>query len=103
MEVLNMIEQKPRKVLKIDKKLPQIIIPPKTRAMFINWWNSDIRFETTIPHSFESGYVIITYNYLERQEELLKTKNNEIKEIAKHYHCTYRQAETMFKNMLLCF
>lgn len=98
-----MIEQKPRKVLKIDKKLPQIIIPPKTRAMFINWWNSDIRFETTIPHSFESGYVIITYNYLERQEELLKTKNNEIKEIAKHYHCTYRQAETMFKNMLLCF
>lgn len=71
--------------------------------MFINWWNSDIRFETTIPHSFESGYVILTYNYLDRQEELLKTKNNEIKEIAHHYHCTYRNAEEMFKNMLFCF
>lgn len=98
-----MVVQKPRKELKIDKTLPQILIPPKTRAMFINWWNSDIRFEKSIPHSFESGYMILTYNYEDRQEELLKTKTAEIKEIAHHYHCTYRQAETMFKNMLYCF
>lgn len=98
-----MITQQPRKSLKIDKKLPQIVIPPKTRAMFINWWNTDIRFEKTIPHSFESGYIILDYNYLDRQDELLKTKTTEIKEIAKQYHCTYRQAENMFKDMLFCF
>ena len=98
-----MIEQKPRKVLKIDKHLPQILVPPKARAMFINWWNSDIRFEHTIPHPFEKGYIVLNYNYLDRQDELLKTKTSEIKEIAHNYHCTYRQAETLFKNMLKCF
>ena len=57
-----MIEQKSRKVLKIDKHLPQILIPPKTRAMFINWWNSDIRFEKSLPHPCEKGYIKLTYN-----------------------------------------
>lgn len=98
-----MVVQKQRKQLKIDKHLPQIVIPPKARAMFINWWNSDIRFEHTIPHPFEKGYIVLNYNYLDRQDELLKTKTAEIKEIAHHYHCTYRNAETMFKNMLYCF
>lgn len=98
-----MIEQKSRKVLKIDKHLPQILIPPKTRAMFINWWNSDIRFEKSLPHPFEKGYIKLTYNYLDREDELVKTKTSEIKEIAHNYHCTYRQAETLFKNMLKCF
>lgn len=92
-----------RKVLKIDKHLPQILVPPKARAMFINWWNSDIRFEHTIPHPFEKGYIILNYNYEDRQNELLKTKTKEIKEIAHYYQCTYRQAETVFKNMLMCF
>ena len=63
-----------RKVLKIDKHLPQILIPPKTRAMFINWWNSDIRFEKSIPHPFEKGYIKLTYNYLDRETELVKIK-----------------------------
>lgn len=98
-----MIKQRQRKVLKIDKHLPHIVIPPKTRAMFINWWNSDIRFEQSIPHVFESGYIILDFNYLDRQDELMKSKNNDIKEIAKYYQCTYRQAEAMFKNMLKCF
>lgn len=98
-----MIEQKPRKQLKLDRHLPQIVIPPKTRTMFINWWNSDIRFETSIPHIFESGYVILEYNYLDIQDELLKSKSGEIKSIAKHYKCTYRNAETMFKTMLKCY
>lgn len=98
-----MISQVPRQKLKIDKHLPQIVIPPKTRTMFINWWNSDIRFEKSIPRVFEKGYIILEYNYVERQEELLKSNSSEIKHIAKFYHCTYREAETMFKNLLACF
>lgn len=98
-----MVVQQQRKQLKIDKRLPQILIPPKTRVMFMNWWNKDIRFEKSIPHSFEKGYMVMDYNYLDIQDELLKTKTSEIKEIAHHYHCTYRNAEEMFKNMLFCF
>ena len=33
------------KILKIDKRLPQIIVPDNKLPMFIDWWNSDIRFE----------------------------------------------------------
>ena len=27
--------------------------------MFQDWWNTDIRFEKSIPHSFNAGYLII--------------------------------------------
>ena len=98
-----MVEQKPRKKLKIDKHLPQILVPPRTRAMFMEWWNTDIRFEHSVPKTFESGYLMLDYNYEDRQDELLQEHKVDIKCIAKHYHCTYREAETMFKNMLHCF
>ena len=98
-----MVEQKERKRLKIDKHLPQILLPPKARKMFMEWWNSDIRFEQTIPHSFESGYVILNYDYEDRVEELLIEHKADVREIAKHYHITYREAETLFRNMTHCF
>ena len=98
-----MIERQKRKELKIDKYLPQILLPPKARKMFMEWWNRDIRFEQTIPHSFESGYFILNYDYEDRVEELLKEHTADVKEIAKHYHTTYREAETLFRNMTHCF
>lgn len=98
-----MVVKEKRKKLKIDKNLPQILLPAKTRAMFINWWNSDIRKEQTIPKVFESGYVIINYNYLDRQQELLDTHTTCTKMVAKHFKTTYRQAEYMIKDLIHCF
>ena len=98
-----MVQQQERKKLKIDKHLPQILLPPKARKMFMEWWNSDIRFEQTIPHSFESGYVILNYDYEDRVEELLIEHKDDVREIAKYYHITYREAETLFRNMTHCF
>lgn len=92
-----------RKELKIDKHLPQILLPAKTRAMFINWWNTDIRKEQTLPKVFESGYLILNYNYLERQQEILDTNKDCIKMTARYFNTTYRQAENMIKDLINCF
>lgn len=94
------ITQRPRPQLKIDKHLPQVVVPEKARNMFKEWWNTDIRFEKTIPHSFESGYIILEYNYMKDIDYILKQNNNSIKEIAKTYKTTFRNAEDMFKNLL---
>lgn len=91
-----MVVKKQRPVLKIDKHLPQIIVPQKPQKMFIDWWNSDIRFEKTIPHSFDAGYIIIDFNYKGKTEKYLKIYGSEyIKQIAKAYGTTYRNAENM--------
>lgn len=37
----------------INKRLPRIKLPANKIKMFADWWNSDIRFEDTVPHSFE--------------------------------------------------
>lgn len=98
-----MVVKENRKMLKIDKHLPQIVLPAKTRAMFINWWNTDIRFEQTLPKVFDSGYVLMEYNYLDREQEILEKHKDSIKYVAKHFHTTYRQAEYMIKDLIFCF
>ena len=50
------------KMLKIDKRFPHIIVPENKINMFLDWWNTDIRYEHTIPHSFEEGYMTIKNN-----------------------------------------
>lgn len=99
----NMVVKEKLPKLNIDKHLPQIILPAKTRAMFLNWWNTDIRFEQSIPKIFNSGYMILNYNYMEREQEILDNSKNNIKMIARHYKSTYRQAENMIKDLIYCF
>ena len=88
-----------QKKLKIDNHLPQIIIPANKIDMFVQWWNSDIRFEKTIPHSFESGYLKIERlnNPFSPDDEKLKAL---IKSTAKNFHMTYRQVESELKAFL---
>lgn len=84
------------KTLKIDKHLPQIILPYKKNKMFIDWWNSDIRFEKTVPHSFDEGYLIVETSD-SSIDELLNNFKGLIKEMAKTFKTTYRNIENQFK------
>ena len=54
-----MVNSAERKKLKIDKQLPKIILPANKLKIFADWWNEDIRFESTIPRTFEEGYLFI--------------------------------------------
>ena len=86
------------KILKIDKTLPQIIVPANKVKMFIDWWNSDIRFEQFIPHTFNKGYMVIE-NIADRFEPLDNYKDL-IKSSAKMLNTTYRAIENQFKDFL---
>ena len=86
------------KILKIDKTLPQIIVPTNKIKMFIDWWNSDIRFEQSIPHTFDKGYMIIE-NIIDRFEPL-DTYKDLIKASAKMLNTTYRAIENQFKDFI---
>lgn len=84
--------------LKIDKHLPQIIVPNNKVQMFIDWWNTDIRFEKSIPHSFNEGYMIIK----NLQSDFIDISNytHIIKSEAKKYHQTYRNIENDIKQFI---
>lgn len=84
------------KTLKIDKHLPQIILPYKKNKMFIDWWNSDIRFEKNVPHSFNEGYLIVETTDAS-VDELLDNYKNLIKDMAKNFKTTYRNIENQFR------
>ena len=93
-------QSKKGKILKIDKRLPQIIVPADKIQMFIDWWNSDIRFEKSIPHTFNEGYMIIDNISIRGGFRDLSTYNDLIKTIAKTFHTTYRDIENQFKDFL---
>ena len=85
-----------QKTLKINKRLPQIHIEQKQIELFIKWWNEDIRFQKTIPHSFEEGYIVIDYDNVTDI-----TKYNEfIKLTAKMFKTTYRNIENQLIDFL---
>lgn len=85
-----------RKKLKINKRLPKIILPANKLEMFANWWNEDIRFEKTIPHSFEEGYL-----FIENEHGLTADKFSPlIKFTAKAYHTSYRNIENQLIEFL---
>ena len=88
------------KILKIDKRLPQIIVPADKIQMFIDWWNSDIRFEKSIPHTFNEGYMIIDNIHIQGGFSDLNIYNNLIKTIAQTFHTTFRNIENQFKDFL---
>lgn len=93
------LPKKPKKVLKMDKHLPQIIVPANKIKMFIDWWNSDIRFESTIPKAFNSGYIIIETNAEDLKYSEDKYKDI-IKRVAKTLHLSYRTVENEFISFL---
>ena len=82
--------------LKINKRLPQIHIEQKQIDLFIEWWNKDIRFQQTIPHSFEEGYLKCDLNL---NIDINKFKDL-IKQSAKEYKTTYRVMENTFKDFI---
>lgn len=94
-----MLENKSRKILKIDKTLPTIKLPGNKLQMFIDWWNEDIRFEKSIPHSFNEGYLVISG--LNNNISLSSKETKEtISIIAKSMKTTYRYVENKFIEFL---
>lgn len=81
---------------KINKRLPQILLPTNKIKMFADWWNSDIRFESTVPHSFEEGY--FTVNSLPSIS--MEKFKPYIKDLARDHHTTYRDIENQLTEHL---
>lgn len=86
--------------LRINKKLPQIVLPQNKNNYFIEWYDNDLRFQDTIPNSFERGYLFLEGDlYSEKQLE-----DNDFKELfktlAKLYETTYRIVENSFKHYI---
>ena len=94
----NIPNVKPVKQLKIDKRLPQILIPANKIQLFIDWWNSDIRFETSIPHAFNEGYVVVD-NIIVDNTDVSKFRDL-IKATASELGTSYRYVENVFKEFL---
>lgn len=93
---MNITNSDKKQQLKINKRLPQIHIEQKQIDLFIEWWNKDIRFQQTIPHSFEEGYLKCALNL---NIDVNKFKDI-IKQSAKVYKTTYRVMENTFKDFI---
>ena len=93
---MNITNSDKKQQLKINKRLPQIHIEQKQIDLFIEWWNKDIRFQQTIPHSFEEGYLKCDLNL---NIDINKFKDI-IKQSAKVYKTTYRVMENTFKDFI---
>ena len=93
---MNITNSDKKQQLKINKRLPQIHIEQKQIDLFIEWWNKDIRFQQTIPHSFEEGYLKCDLNL---NIDINKFKDL-IKQSAKEYKTTYRVMENTFKDFI---
>jgi len=87
---------KDRLKLKINKRLPKIKLPASKLEMFADWWNKDIRFEKSIPHTFEEGYLIIDNEH----KQTVDNYKELIKETAKMYKTTYRNIEHQLQEFL---
>ena len=87
------IVNEPKK-LKIDNKLPQIIIPKEKVKLFIEWFLKDLWRENELPMVFQEGYIstelsdiikIKTLSVLELNEKSFGVQNILISEIQKNY------------------
>lgn len=91
-----MKKNKEDRILKIDPSLPQLILPENKVGMFIEWYNKDIRFQNTIPHAFNEGYLKL-HNTINVD---ISKYNVYFKELARQLKTTYREIENRFKNLL---
>lgn len=86
--------------LRINKKVPQIVLPQNKNNYFIEWYDKDLRFQNDIPSSFERGYLFIE-GTLYSEEQLNDNNYKELfKILAKSYKTTYRMIEDSFKNYI---
>lgn len=96
-EVQRREEIRKQRTLKIDKQLPQILVPASKTEMLIKWWNSDIRFEKTVPMAFRSGYLIFDNIQNELDPEKMKLT---FKETARTLGLSYRAVENTYKEFM---
>lgn len=80
--------------LKINKKLPQIILPKNKIDMFLDWYNEDLRHQDILPKAFTEGYIIIDNDVMDI--DLSKCRDY-FKRMAKQLSTTYRQMENRLK------
>lgn len=81
--------------LKLNKKLPQIILHKNKIDMFIEWYNNDLRHQNTLPKAFNEGYMILENDVM----NLDITKCNKyISTTAKQLNTTYRVIENRLKH-----
>lgn len=90
--VVTIQKHKHYKILhKLDERLNQIILPTNKIDMLIDWWNETIRCEVDIPHTFDSGYLIIENEYLDKTyyrddlREIAKLFKSNIYGLDEHY------------------
>lgn len=82
------------KILRIDNKLPQIILPQSKIGMFIDWYNNDLRLLGTLPEAYNEGYLIIENDIIQID---ISKQSKYIKSLAKQLNGTYRQVENRLK------
>ena len=82
--------------MKINRKLPQIIIPRDKLTMFMDWWDNDIRFETSIPKAFNEGYLLFKLPETDFTSDMSREA---IKLLAKYGKYTYREVENRLKQL----
>ena len=85
-----------QKELRINKKLPEIILPENKNEMLIEWYNKDLRFQDQIPKVFERGYLTLENNFFGLEKDNI-FKNN-FSALAKAYNTTYRTIENAFND-----
>lgn len=82
--------------LRINKKLPQIVLPKEKNEYFIEWYDKDLRLQDEIPNSFDRGYLFLE-GTLYNEEQLNDESYKELfKKTAKAYNTTYRTIENAF-------
>ena len=82
------------KILRIDNKLPQIILPQSKIGMFIDWYNNDLRLLGTLPEAYNEGYLIIENDIIQID---ISKQSEYIKSLAKQLNGTYRRVENRLK------
>lgn len=85
------------KILRIDNKLPQIILPKDKIPMFIDWYNTDLRLLGTLPEAYNEGYLIIENDIIQVD---IKKQSKYISGLAKQLQATYRQVENRLANYI---
>lgn len=87
------------RTLKIRNKLPQIIVPMNKIDMFLDWYNSDLRFQDEVPHSFDEGYLVLENDFIQVDWNSQGMKDS-IKSTASNMETTYRNIENFLKTRI---
>lgn len=88
------------KILRINKKLPQIILPRNKIDCFLEWYDKDLRFQNDIPSSFERGYLFIEGTLFSEEQLQEESYKKIFRTLAKIHKTTYRTIEDFFKDYI---